>query len=135
MARDLNVLCWCIRALALSKTGSHYGIATIRAILLIICGYLKVELRGLFDAEILVWSLLIFTSNTYSCVSPEVKTHSSGSKYNQNDCQEDGMPVLRDERDDLLSVTRGEVSQDHISGNSAKRECKQELFYWILRSS
>ena len=45
------------------------------------------------------------------------------------------MSVLRDERDYLLSITRGEVSQDHISGNSAKRECKQELFYWILRSS
>ena len=124
-----------IRALALSKTGSHYGIGTIRPILLIICGYLKVRLRGFFDAEILVWRLLMFMSNTYSCVSPEVKTHSSGGKYNHNDCQEDGMSVLRDERDYLLSIAGGEVSQNHISGNSAKRECKQELFYWILRSS
>jgi len=41
------------------------------------------------------------------------------------------MSVLHDERDYLLSITGGEVSQDHISGNSAKRECKQELSYWI----
>jgi len=45
------------------------------------------------------------------------------------------MSVLRDERDYLLSIAGGEVSQNHISGNSAKRECKQELFYWIMRGS
>ena len=116
-------------------TRLHYGIGIIRPILLITWGNLKVRFRGLFDAEILLRSLLIFTPSTCPCSSPEVKAHGSNGKYNHNDCQEDGMSVLRDERDYLLSITRGEVNQDHISGNPAKRECKQELFYWMLRSS
>ncbi len=34
-----------------------------------------------------MWSSLIFRTNTYSGVSPEVKTHGSGGRYNQHDYQ------------------------------------------------
>ena len=52
-----------------------------------------------------------------------------------DDSHYDGVSVFRDECDDLPSITRGQVSQDQVSGDSAERERSQEFSWGILHGA
>src|ERR1019366_6833444 len=66
---------------------------------------------------------------------PEVENRGSNGYQHHDDSYYDGVPVLRDEGDYSPSITRSQVSQDHVSGDSAKRERSQEFSYRILQGA
>ena len=73
-----------------------------------------------------------YASSFCSCSSPEVKNQSGRRNYSQDDGQYDRVSVYLHECDDLSSISRRQVSQDHISGNSTDQERREKFSYRIL---
>ncbi len=67
--------------------------------------------------------------------SPEVVGPRGGGDHHQENCHDQGVPVFRNECDDVPAITRGQVSQYHVSGDAAKGERQQKFFYGILHGA
>jgi len=66
---------------------------------------------------------------------PKVEDRNGSGNQQQEDRHHDGVTVSRDERNDLPPITRGQIGQDQVSGNSAERERGQEFSYRILHGA
>jgi hypothetical protein len=66
---------------------------------------------------------------------PKVEGHYGSGNQHQDDRHYDGVSVFREERNDLPSIPRGQIRQDHLSGDSTERERGQEFSWRILHGA